>query len=304
MSIKAIRGELAFRSFALRGYGIKTFNLLQTVSPGQTLSMEVEANDSTAGVPVHNLTARDRAQLIKPPTIITGKSVFQKTVCFTDRREVVIESQTPGAAIHYTLDGSEPSVDSPTYAAPVVLSTSAVVRALATKDGRQSVPSAAVEFERITGIKNVDMVSLPSPEYPGHGELTLVNKKRGSVSHTDGEWLGFEGNDLDVTIDLGEPRRIKKVTVGFLSHQQVWIFLPATVEVSLGKTREEMRRVFRKSPETLKSDDVKVESISAETKSVLARFIRVKAQNVGTCPAWHPAAGRKAWLFVDEITVD
>ena len=35
-----------------------------------------------------------------------------------------------------------------------------------------------------------------------------------------------------------------------------------------------------------------------------ARFVRIKAKNVGTCPGWHPGAGGKAWLFVDEVIVE
>ena len=32
-----------------------------------------------------------------------------------------------------------------------------------------------------------------------------------------------------------------------------------------------------------------------------AKYIKIKAQNIGQCPEWHPAAGSDAWLFVDEI---
>ena len=34
---------------------------------------------------------------------------------------------------------------------------------------------------------------------------------------------------------------------------------------------------------------------------VEAKFVKVKAQNFGKCPPWHPAAGAPAWLFVDEL---
>jgi hypothetical protein len=37
---------------------------------------------------------------------------------------------------------------------------------------------------------------------------------------------------------------------------------------------------------------------------VPARYVRVRAKNVGVCPAWHPGAGGKAWIFVDEIIVE
>jgi hexosaminidase len=34
-----------------------------------------------------------------------------------------------------------------------------------------------------------------------------------------------------------------------------------------------------------------------------ARFVRVRARNVGICPSWHPGAGEKCWVFIDEIVV-
>jgi len=33
------------------------------------------------------------------------------------------------------------------------------------------------------------------------------------------------------------------------------------------------------------------------------RYVRVKAENISVCPEWHPGAGGKAWLFIDEIVV-
>jgi hypothetical protein len=33
------------------------------------------------------------------------------------------------------------------------------------------------------------------------------------------------------------------------------------------------------------------------------RFIRVKAENIKTCPDWHVGRGQKAWIFADEVVV-
>jgi hypothetical protein len=38
-------------------------------------------------------------------------------------------------------------------------------------------------------------------------------------------------------------------------------------------------------------------------QSAMIRFVRIKAKNYGTLPAWHPGAGGKAFVFVDEIWV-
>ena len=36
---------------------------------------------------------------------------------------------------------------------------------------------------------------------------------------------------------------------------------------------------------------------------VEAKYIKIKAVNYGACPDWHPAAGSKSWLFVDEVRI-
>lgn len=48
---------------------------------------------------------------------------------------ITFECATPGATIHYTVDGTEPTADSPVYSAPFRLEDDAVVRAIAVKDG-------------------------------------------------------------------------------------------------------------------------------------------------------------------------
>jgi hypothetical protein len=48
---------------------------------------------------------------------------------FTDSVSVTMATTTPGAEIHYTLDGAEPTSSSPVYATPVVLAATATVKA-------------------------------------------------------------------------------------------------------------------------------------------------------------------------------
>ncbi|MEA3187951.1 MAG: large repetitive protein [Chthoniobacter sp.] len=65
----------------------------------------------------------------------TAPSITPSAGTFADSVNVALSTSTPGAAIHYTLDGSLPSEDSPIYSGPFVLSQSAVVSAITTKPG-------------------------------------------------------------------------------------------------------------------------------------------------------------------------
>jgi hypothetical protein len=42
----------------------------------------------------------------------------------------------------------------------------------------------------------------------------------------------------------------------------------------------------------------------AEGLTVAAWYVRLRAWNIGRIPVGHPAAGAKAWLFVDEVLVN
>ena len=51
VTMTALRGDVSFRTFTLRAYGRTTFALPLTVGSGKTISLEIAANDSTAGLP-------------------------------------------------------------------------------------------------------------------------------------------------------------------------------------------------------------------------------------------------------------
>lgn len=52
--------------------------------------------------------------------------------------EVTISCETEGAEIHYTLDGSDPTIESPLYTEAIVISETTTVKAIATKAGHDA----------------------------------------------------------------------------------------------------------------------------------------------------------------------
>src|SRR5947208_1506081 len=63
---------------------------------------------------------------------------------FTNSLSLQLSSTTPGAQVRYTLDGTEPSADSPLYSAPITITNSLLVRAalFAASDQTNTPPSS------------------------------------------------------------------------------------------------------------------------------------------------------------------
>ena len=67
--------------------------------------------------------------VLDPPSLSRPGGTYEAPL------EVALQDSEPGAAIHYTLDGSEPGASDPVYEAPIQITGTEIVRARAFKDG-------------------------------------------------------------------------------------------------------------------------------------------------------------------------
>ncbi len=227
-----------------------------------------------------------------------------KSGLYTTPKEISFSVDADEVDIRYTLDGSEPDAGSSVYQGPILLEKSAVVTAVSMKDRVISAHSVT-DYTRIFGIKNVTLKDRPNSRFSSKGELSLVDGQRGIENYSDRAWMGFEGDDLEATIDFGKMKEINEITVGCLENEGSWIFLPVAVEFFVSETGEN----FRSAGRILKSEIVRIaeqgiNNISREFKDLRTRFLKIKVRNIGICPEGHPGAGGKAWLFVDEIIIE
>jgi len=143
-----------------------------------------------------------------------------------------------------------------------------------------------------------------SERYTAGSNLALLDGILASENPQDGSWQGFEGNDLVVVIDFGETIKAKTISSNFLSDNNNWIFLPKQVTVKVsedGITYTDAGEWNLKSAAEIKG--AVIQPVIFHIKSKI-RFIKLTAINQGACPAWHPGAGNKCWMFVDEIIVE
>lgn len=123
-------------------------------------------------------------------------------------------------------------------------------------------------------------------------------------NHADGNWKGFNGNDLVATIDLGETKSFSTVKVGVLQNVGAWIFYPSEVIVEVSSDGKNFKNAGKiKNKVGTMEPERMIQELVVNKKSK-ARFVQVTAKNIGTCPKGHAGEGKPAWLFVDEIIVE
>jgi len=141
-------------------------------------------------------------------------------------------------------------------------------------------------------------------KYAEDGAITLVDGLTGTTSRSDGYWQGWEGENLDIVIDLGKAESIEKISLSFLEAHGSWIFLPTEVIVSFsdeGDFFKYEKKISLSDGENFGKNNRKV--VNMNSLNSTGRFVRVQAINRKVCPNWHDGAGGKAWIFADEIVI-
>jgi hexosaminidase len=208
--------------------------------------------------------------------------------------------------IRYTLDGTPPTAASQVYDKPIVVKSNTTIQAQIFEKGqpKEKPSSMAITLHKGIGSK-LKLANPPDPKYASQGARTLTNGILATSNLNDGYWLGFEATDLDVKMELASISEVKSLKLRCLHNPNAWIFLPLSIEVNVSEDGKNFR-TFKTEvpPKAAGGKDVAIQEFKIELDNKPTKFVFVKAITQGVCPADHPNAGGKAWLFVDEIVID
>lgn len=234
-----------------------------------------------------------------PVPSISGPRTFRETA------KITIGAIEPRTKIFYTTDGSEPGERSTQYSAPFEVAATTMVRAIAIgENGRRSFAVEAV-FTKRENDWSVLSTSGYSTQYTGGGDDAMVDGLRGTGNFASGEWQGYQGKVLEAVVDLKEPRRVTEVGGSFLQTTRSWIWMPSRIEFESSDDGVTFRKIAEIKTDVPLTDEMPQakEFLTRLTSPVTARYIRVRAFNIGPIPAWHPGAGGDPWIFVDEVII-
>lgn len=209
-----------------------------------------------------------------------------------------LHTESNNIQIRYTTNGELPSVNSKLYKDSINVLGSGVVnaRAFSGDQAQGYLYTKTFNFHKAKGMP-IEIEPKPHKAYSSGGVKALINGVSGSsVRYGDKEWLGFFGDDVTITIDLKKTVKLSELKTRCFNGNGQWIYLPKSIEVTLDSGKSFVQNV---SPNSNKKVMDVVLPLSGES-----RFLNIKITNFGEIPQGAQGEGNRAWLFLDELTVN
>lgn len=206
------------------------------------------------------------------------------------------------AKIYYTLDGSEPTQKSKLYTKPFSINETTIVKAKAF-DGK-SMPSftAVKEFNKII-IANTTFVKAPAERYGKNKEIALMDGKIGVIGEWTENWLGFNGDNMEATIELSETTDIEALSVGFAVATDQWVLSPRAITIATSTDGVTFSEPIIAEMPMYNNHSAKRMLAMAKLRTRDVKYLKVFVESFGVLPEKHEYAGEKAWIMIDEIEI-
>ena len=90
----------------------------------------------------------------------------------------------------------------------------------------------------------------------------------------------------------------------FLQEIYSWIWMPTEVEYFVSDNGKQFRSVGKvKNNVPIDEDGAFIQEMEVRPRTN-ARYVKMVAKTIGTCPEGHVGAGQKAWIFCDELVIE
>ncbi len=250
-------------------------------------------------------TQPENCPVVRIPTesIVIVPTINANSDTFFDSLMVSMSHPVEGVKIYYTMDGTDPRENGQLFEQPLCLKDNATVRAAAEQDGRWSLPIDA-QYYLIDARHSVKLENMYNEQYAAGGLKALIDHQRGGENFRTGSWQGYYGVDLIATVDLGQSKKINRLAGSFLQEIYSWIWMPTEVEYFVsddGKNFRSVGKVKNEVPQD--ADGAFIQEMEVRPRTS-ARYVKMVAKTIGTCPEGHVGAGQKAWIFCDELVIE
>lgn len=206
--------------------------------------------------------------------------------------------------IRYTLDGTEPSLNSEVYTKPIHFSEAIDLNAQTFRKAEPiGFPLKKLFSTDFSENAEASYTNPYSADYSGGGDQALFDNTYANPRGDDPHWQGIPAKDFEVTLDLGAPTNLSYIGLNFFQHvASTSVMLPTEVTIAISNDGNDYQNVYNETLETIKDRDPIIKRIETDFKKQNVTFIKIKAKNRSVLPEWHTRKG-DAWVFMDEVSI-
>jgi hexosaminidase len=245
----------------------------------------------------------------QPPTYLQSEAVALskpaievENYFFTEATTIQI-GQTLGASqVHYTIDGTSPTLQSPVANGqlPIDKSQTLTFRSI----GGGSLPSEPVEVEVMKlKAQSLTLVSATPANAPYNKvpESALTDRSKAGKNFRQEAWLGYQDSSITFEFDLsGSP--INGIALSCLEDQASWIFAPSAIKATFyDAAGKEVASGQTDYPAAVEKTGSYFRFLKVKTGEIRPVKIKLEVENSDFIPDWHAGKGSRRWVFLDEV---
>jgi hypothetical protein len=140
----------------------------------------------------------------------------------------------------------------------------------------------------------------PSPKY-SRGNLGILTDGVRGAHDFRVQWLGWEGPDFEIVLDVGAPAPAREVSISTLWDSRSWILHPRSVTCLVSTDGARYQEIQSIRVEGDQRAEAVTRTFTFNWALPGIRFIKLHVESTKTLPDWHASAGGTSWVFVDEI---
>ncbi|MBL7697481.1 MAG: chitobiase/beta-hexosaminidase C-terminal domain-containing protein [Chitinophagaceae bacterium] len=238
---------------------------------------------------------------LTPPQYVSEKEVFGKTL------PVKLRHYINGAAIRYTVDGTEPdSVNSRLYTEAVILDKNTMIKSKAFKKGW--IASDVVQhfyFKQTYVPDSAVLVGKHKKPDVGTTARMLIDGEKSEINFSSGMWLGFRDKPMECMLYFNKPVKASNITVSYLMDISASIMPPQDVQFWVGTDERNLKLLSTQHPrqptEMLYREILPVE---CNFPQMDLQVIKIIVKPLPKLPEWHQQKGGSTAFYIDEVFVN
>ena len=218
--------------------------------------------------------------------------------------EVMLEAQGE-TAIRYTMDGSEPTVDSPLYTDPIEIRESCTIKARSDRNGMSGrTYEKSFTAHKAMG-RPVQAMTPTHHNYTYNCPDMLTDGLRGAGPYNSGDFAGWYDKPFEALIEM-DGTAYSSVTLSAFVFRYDYIFGPTYMTVYTSEDGKEFTEMAHAdyAIEGGMDDGNGCAEYTLTFPETSAKYLKVTAGCLEALPDWHTGKGNPGFVFIDEVVVE